>query len=101
MSTNPHNISLQEAEMLTHSYQNSAQFTNQTISASIDVNSITQLINQVGCIGVRFYFSLNTANKLTLVIVGTDNDNNDILTEIILNKMDLCPPTCVNSPLIK
>jgi hypothetical protein len=91
-------ISLSEAETMTHAFQDSKLGENQTISCSCDEASIKELLNQPGCEGARFYFSLSALSKLTLVVVGTDNDGNDMTAGKILNKLEPCPPVCPPKP---
>jgi hypothetical protein len=101
MSTNPHIITLQEAQEMTYAYQDAIQFQGQTISSAIDLDAITQLINQAGCNGIRIYFGLNSSNKLAPVIVSYDVNNMDQTSGIILNRGSNCPTNCPTSPLIK
>jgi len=101
MNTNPHLISLEEATLLTHSYQNSVISLGQTISAKFDSSSISMLLSQPNCTGVRIYLGLNVNDEITPVIVGIDANNNDLVNGIILDRGELCPPHCVTSPLMK
>ncbi len=90
-------ITLQEAQELTFAYQDSAMAVNQTIATSVDKTSILNLLNQPNCEGMRMYFGLDENNKLTLVIVGTNNLGNDMTTGQILDRMNLCPFYCDNN----
>jgi hypothetical protein len=101
MSTNPHIITLQEAQEMTYAYQDAIQFQGQTISSAIDLDAITQLINQSGCTGIRIYFGLTSSNKLAPVIVGYDENDLDMANGIILNRGKYCPINCHPSPLIQ
>ncbi len=95
-------ITLQEAQELTFAYQDSAMAVNQTIATSVDKTSILNLLNQPNCEGMRIYFGLDDTNKLTLVIVGTNVQGNDMTSGQILDRLTKCPIVCdLNSSLIK
>jgi hypothetical protein len=94
---NQHAITLQLAETLTHAYQNSPDFQGLTIACKIDKDAYQELINQVGCAGVRTYFAINETDDLTIVVVGVDQSGNDITDGIILNKGLNCPTNCGNN----
>ena len=100
MTTNPHIIPLSQAAQMTHAYQNAPQYQGNTISGMIDANAYQLLLAQPGCVGVRTYFALDQGT-LTIVVVGVDNDGNDIAGGIILDGALACPPKCpANSPLM-
>jgi hypothetical protein len=101
MTTNSNTITLQEAITMTHAYQNSPQFAGLTKAGLISATAVQDLLNQPGCVGVRIYFALNAYNNLTLVLVGTDTNENDMTSGIILDKLKDCPPICnFDSPLL-
>lgn len=101
MTNNSHEITLQEAITMTHAYQNSPQFAGQTKAGLIDASAVEALLNQQGCAGMRIYFALNAHNNLTLVLVGTDINEKDMTTGVILDKLKDCPPFCdFDSPLL-
>jgi hypothetical protein len=101
MTNNSHEITLQEAITMTHAYQNSPQFAGQTKAGLISATAVKELLNQPGCLGVRIYFALNANNNLTLVLVGTDINEKDMTTGVILDKLKDCPPFCnFDSPLL-
>ncbi len=87
MTTNSNTITLQEAITMTHAYQNSPQFAGLTKAGLISATAVQDLLNQPGCVGVRIYFALNAYNNLTLVLVGTDTNENDMTSGIILDKL--------------
>ena len=102
MTTNPHIISLSEAETMTHAYQNAPQFQGLTIACMIDNNAYQQVLTQPGCVNVRTYFALDNQNNLTIVVVGVNDLGNDITNGIILNRSRRCLHTCdLISPLMQ
>jgi hypothetical protein len=43
-------------------------------------NILDQILNQPGCVGIRFYNAINEVGKKTLVYVGID-ENNSLITQ--------------------
>jgi CobQ-like glutamine amidotransferase family enzyme len=85
---------------MTHSNQNAPQYQGNTISGMIDANAYQILLAQPSCVGVRTYFALDQG-ALTIVVVGVDNNGNDMTEGIILDGALGCPPNCpTNSPLM-
>ncbi len=94
-------ISLTQAETETHSFQNNPNFQGLTISSAIHVNAYQELMNQPGVTMLRTYFGLDSNNKLSIIVVGVDNQGNDITTGVILGDGVRCPNFCpINSPLM-
>ncbi len=100
MTTNSHIIPLSQATQMTHAYQNAPQYQGSTISGLIAANAYQLLLAQPGCVGVRTYFALEQG-VLTFVVVGVDNNGNDMANGVILDGVLGCPPNCpTNSPLM-
>lgn len=97
MSTNQHIITLQEAETMTHAYQNASQFQDLTIAVCIDNDAYQQVLDQQGCVSVRTYFGLDADGKLTIVVVGVDENGEDLTSGILLNRGYKCPAKCPNN----
>jgi hypothetical protein len=68
-----------------------------------DKSQIQSLLDQGDCTGLRIYCSMDASNNISLLAVGTDVSNTDILTAInplIVGEPYPCPPMCGgNSPL--
>lgn len=60
---------------------------------------------QIGCVAIRSYLGMDEDNKVRLLFVGVDEDNNDILTRedkssaYIFEYGQRCPPICGSGPL--
>jgi hypothetical protein len=94
-------IPLSQASTETHAFQNSLQFQGLTKSCAIDKDAYNQLLSQPGVAEIRTYFSLNNNNTLSIVVVGVDNNGNDMTNGIILGESKHCPYYCPpNSPLM-
>lgn len=101
MSQNQHIITLSEAETMTHAYQNATQFQGLTVACCMDNAAYQEVMVQPECVGIRTYFALNEQGKLTVVVVGIDNNGDDLTNGVLLNKAYGCPAECpTNSPLI-
>ena len=94
-------ISLDEAKSMTHRYQDSIP-DSATISCEVDKAQLIAMLNQEDCQGLRIYFALNEEERLTTVLVGSDNSGSDMVTGLIVNRLKPCPSNCPTaSPLMK
>lgn len=100
MSLDYHQISLEEAAELTRNFRTLPvpQLVSLlgTKACSLPNDAIQPLLDQSGCVSVRFYFGvkLESTPQLTIVAVGVDANGNDMTTGIILDRSDECPPKC-------
>ena len=93
-------ITLQEAVKLTGNYQKSEK-TGVVKAEFIGKNLVEEILSQEKCIGLRLYFGKNEEGNLNIVIVGADEDGNDLHQGIITEKLPPCPPFCAqSSPLL-
>ena len=94
-------ISLDDAKSMTHRYQDSIP-DSATISCEVDKAQLIAMLNQEDCQGLRIYFALNEEERLTTVLVGSDNSGSDMVTGLIVNRLKPCPSNCPTaSPLMK
>ncbi len=49
---------------------------NQVLAQFYGSNKLTEMLNQIECIGIRIYVTTNTAGKNQLVLVGAKMDGN-------------------------
>jgi hypothetical protein len=94
MSQNPHIISLAKAENMTHAYQNDSRFANLTVACRIVKAAYQEVMDQSGCVDIRTYFALNADETLTIVVVGVDENGDDMTGGVLLNKSFDCPVDC-------
>src|ERR1051326_7924167 len=61
-------------------------------------DALEQLLNQDGCIGFRYYYGLDSSDKKVLILVGVDEDENDMIGEecVCLDMSTPCPTICGN-----
>ncbi len=74
------------------------KFPNQTVSSFIGGDNVKKILEQEGCIGIRIYNGYEEeAQKISLVLVGVNKEEEDILKNgIIYDRMATCPPACPN-----
>lgn len=84
-------ITLSEGAALTEEYRrlNSGS----TKAHFIGKDLINAILAQNTCMGLRIYYGIDENGAKQLVIVGTDNYENDLL-DLIVDKTIQCPPTC-------
>lgn len=86
-------ITLQEASEMTKRFRDSV-FNKGTIALSVNGDLVSEILNQNGCKGVRFYFALDTDNLTQLVLVGVDENGDDIYEGLLVDRLSNCPPKC-------
>jgi hypothetical protein len=57
-------------------------------------NQLIKILNQKGCMGIRFYYGIGDDGVKNLIAVGATSDKNDMIDGIILEKAIGCPPEC-------
>lgn len=116
-SANSHLINLTTAVTLTTEFRSNRNSVLQTQFQSSDIlplsetfnrNDIDLLLGQTGCAAIRIYYGMDTELQLHAVLVGVNEDNEDILPSTLLNNGEdiiveegqrcpiICPP---QSPL--
>lgn len=84
-------ITLETGAKLTSNYRNA--FSTDVRAVCFDKSLINDILIQDGCTGMRIYFGLDESNQHTAVIVGIDNNGDDMLDCIIDNGAS-CPINC-------
>ena len=64
------------------------------IGQFVGKNQLMKILNQKGCMGIRFYYGIGDDGKKNLIAVGAESDENDMTAGIILEKFLPCPPMC-------
>jgi hypothetical protein len=94
-------ITLDEAIDFTHSFQ--TRNPNELKSFFVGINKLNLILEQEDFVGLRIYNGYNTnTQKNNLVLVGVDEEGEDITNGVILEHLNPCPTICPkSSPLIK
>ena len=111
-----HFISLNEAVDLTYRYRENREeildsnYKNQNIlplQETFDRSPFDTVLSQPGCTGLRIYYGMNENYQVHAVIVGINENNEDLVSESssetqneIIEKGNRCPDICAEeSPL--
>jgi len=108
---NSHFISLDDAIGMTAAYRNAREtildtsFRSQNIlpySETFNRNAFDALLAIDACAGIRIYYGMDDNSRVHAVIVGVNEDNEDILplsstiiTNYIVEEGQRCPDLCV------
>src|SRR5207248_2166208 len=98
-----HDIDLVAASAQTQNFQHA--YPGRTKGGKFPKDDIQNLLNQRGCVELRYYFSMpdpSKPNEISVVLVGVDSSGNDLIgTSFKLkNSATPCPPWCGNSNLL-
>ena len=93
-------ISLNDAKTLTHAFQNSSRFTNDTISCKFDKDDILDILDQDECVELRVYNALDDSGNMTNVLVGVDSNGEDMTTGPIVDIALRCRPHCPTTSVL-
>jgi len=93
-------ITQQRAQELVRAFD--VKFPGQIVSSFIGANNVKAILNQEDCIGIRIYNGYDTIeDKISLVLVGVDSNDKDMLTNgIIYDKVVKCPPHCPTNTIL-
>ncbi len=86
-------ISLDEASKLTNKYR--VQAGKDAIKGGLFWKDYVQkLLDQPGCVALRYYHAQDDKGNPVIVLVGVDGDGNDMMGGVLLELGFLCPPIC-------
>lgn len=88
-------VTLTDASRWTGNYRKTIA-SGDVIALFLGKNQLLKILNQTGCMGIRFYYAIGDDGVKNLVAVGAGADENDMTSGIILDKCSLCPPRCAS-----
>jgi len=88
-----HSISLSEASSLTRNFRN-AVGDSAPKGGFFSKAALQTILNQEGCVGIRFYYGQEEDGTPTLILVGADEEENDLIEGKIDQRPIPCPPRC-------
>lgn len=88
-----HRITLDDAAAQTRAYRYGAPL-GKGDSGAFNATPVRELLDQPGCVGLRYYKGLNAEGDATIILVGVDKSGNDMTSGILLDIVFLCPPIC-------
>lgn len=86
-------ISLDNAAAQTRAYRHGEPI-RKGDSGAFNAAPVRELLDQPGCVGVRYYKGLNADGDATIILAGVDGSGNDMTDGILLDIVFLCPPFC-------
>ena len=94
-----HNITLADAAALTANFRASAP-QNAVLGEYFGRDAVQTLLNAGGSVGVRIYYGRKTDGTPVLVLVGVNENGQDLTAAGVMEYGYPCPPVCdYNSPL--
>ena len=84
-------ITLAEGSEMTANYRETIS-TGDTLAHAVGKNLVNAILNQTGCMGIRFYQAISNKGEKQLVAVGVDSNGDDIVQGLILDQMNNYPP---------
>lgn len=85
-------ITLADGSIMTADFR--TKFPNETKAVYYSSSVFSDLMAQEGCVGIRIYNAVDQEGNLTNVLVGVDDEGNDLVNGAIYNKGGLCPTRC-------
>lgn len=84
-------ITLREGSEMTKRYRNTIR-PGDVIGVFMGKEKLKAILDQSECKGIRFYFAKNERNENTLVLVGADTNENDLVGGLIAEHLIPEPP---------
>lgn len=88
-----HSISLATASDWTANFRETI-LSGEPIAEYFGGTAISNILAQTGCVGLRFYYSLDNEGKKHLIVVGVNADGNDLYNGILAERSVMCPQDC-------
>ena len=88
-----HDIGMEEAAALTARYRARMQ-ANEKQGGFFGRDAIEAILAQARCVGIRYYYGLDSENQRVLVLVGVDENENDLIQGDLAQAALPCPPRC-------
>ncbi len=86
-------VTLAEASGWTANYRKTIP-AGEILGQFVGKNQLLKILNQKGCVGIRFYYGIGDDGVKNLIAVGAGSDENDMTAGVVLERMILCPPRC-------
>lgn len=92
--TENNEISYNDAAVLTANYRDSQSGSDYIKGEYFSKTSIQSLLDQTDCVGIRIYYGIDSNNVQRLVIVGVTANEDDMVSGLIMEHGNVCPPVC-------
>jgi hypothetical protein len=85
-------IPLAVASRMTGSFR--TNFPNETIAVYYNAAVFTDILSQKDCVGIRIYNAVDTDGNMTNVLVGVDENGDDLYQGKVYDMGTTCPSHC-------
>lgn len=85
-------ITYSDAHDLTEAFQSNNA--NHIKAVFFGKDKIEDILEQTGCEGIRIYYAQDSSGSPTLVMVGADSNEVDLINGDIVDNGVHCPPLC-------
>ncbi|MEN9949019.1 MAG: hypothetical protein RL106_1842 [Bacteroidota bacterium] len=86
-------ISLETASAWTARYRATIS-EGDTIASAVSKEIVMDILQQEGCVGIRFYYGIDDDNATVLIAVGVDANGDDLYKGLIADRFGRCPDVC-------
>lgn len=91
-----HSIDLTAASALTGKYRLTAG-SGAILGGYFSKATVQAILDQEGCVGIKYYYGTSNDGKPQLVILGVDANGDDLQNGVLGNRSMPCPPYCGHS----
>lgn len=63
-------------------------------SGAFNASAIRAILDQAGCVGLRYYRGRTQGGDAAMILVGVDSDGNNMSDGILVDSHFPCPPYC-------
>lgn len=88
-----HSMTLSDARKLTGNFQKNAA-PDSAKGGYFWKDAVEKVINQPGCVGMRYYYGAKDGGAPVLVLVGVDEKGRDMTGGFMAERSWICPPMC-------
>jgi hypothetical protein len=86
-------VTLNDASRWTANYRNTIQL-GDVIAFAAGKEKLIELLTQDECLGARIYYAIKDDGEKNLVIVGVDENGDDMESGLIMDDFIPCPKAC-------
>ena len=86
-------VTLDDASRWTANYRNTIQ-PGDTIAFAAGKEKLIELLTQAECLGARIYYAIKDDGEKNLVIVGVDENGDDMENGLLIDQFIPCPKYC-------
>lgn len=86
-------VTLKEASGWTKNYRDTLP-SDEIIAQFFGKEKLLLILNQEGCMGIRFYYGIDDDGLKNIIAVGASSDENDMINGVILEYAFRCKSRC-------